>query len=216
VILLIGMINAGEICIDLEKPLAPTNLQATGNLQLIWTAPTNEPNPNCGIDSGIDHYDIYVNDGLVGQSNTTSYAGGTVLADGTYTIMIIAVDKAKNEGLNASLQVTFPIPVVTSSSSSSSSGGGGGGSYSSPKTNSSNSTNSGLTANDNLSNSSEQDTEKSATEEPSLSGITGFVTGIGNFAKTGLGIGVLVGVFIIAGTAIFFTVKKKGKKDKKE
>jgi hypothetical protein len=44
--------------------------------------------------------------------------------------------------------------------------------------------------------------------------LTGAVTGVGNFAKSGIGMGIIAGFLIIGGSVIFFAVKKK-KKDKK-
>jgi hypothetical protein len=48
--------------------------------------------------------------------------------------------------------------------------------------------------------------------QPTTNFLTGFVTGIGNFAKSGLGIG--TGIFLvllIGGSVVFFSVRKKGK-----
>jgi uncharacterized membrane protein YgcG len=53
------------------------------------------------------------------------------------------------------------------------------------------------------------------TTTPSTSFLTGAVTGVGNFLKSGLGIGIITGFLIIGGSVIFFAVKRK-KKDKKE
>jgi len=54
--------------------------------------------------------------------------------------------------------------------------------------------------------------EKNETKAPSTSFITGAVTGLANFAKSGLGIGLFIVIFIIGGTVIFFSIRKRKKK----
>jgi hypothetical protein len=111
--------------------------------------------------------------------------------------------------------------TTTTSSSSSSGGSSSGGSSSggsSPSKSSSSSSSSSSSGGKSNSNTSSNLSVEKLNEEKTTSTnfFTGFITGVGDFAKTGLGMGVLVGVFIIAGTAVFFTVKRKGKKSKKE
>jgi chitodextrinase len=88
---------------DTTKPSAPTGL-ATGavtstQVQLAWTASTD--------DVGVVKYRVYRDSGFLGESATTGYTDGTVLAGTTYTYTVSAVDAAGNESPpSAGLPVT--------------------------------------------------------------------------------------------------------------
>jgi hypothetical protein len=125
-LLLAGTALADEwpVCIDMQAPSAPGNPAVTGNLHLSWAISTDTP--AC---SGIGHYKIYVAGVLKGTTAIPSYSSAA-LPDGTYTISVSAVDRAGNEGPNATTQVTFPLsspPVNPPAGGSGGSGGGGSG-----------------------------------------------------------------------------------------
>lgn len=53
---------------------------------------------------------------------------------------------------------------------------------------------------------------KADDKKPSTGFFTGAVTGFVNFAKTGLGMGLLIGLLVIGGSVVFFSVRKRKKK----
>lgn len=134
-----------EICIDLIAPEAPTGLSITGNVQLSWNEA--EDFPEC---SGIDHYEVYRDNVLVGTVGSTSFSDIS-LADGTYEYGVIAVDLAGNNGALAEGSITL--------GSDDSPGGGGG-----PSGGSSGSSSGEATTEDGVSGSTGGDIEELETE----------------------------------------------------
>lgn len=113
------------ICIDKIDPEAPGGLSITGNVDLTWTAATDEP--EC---SSIDYYKVNFDDTIIYTTDSTSFNNGP-LAPGTYQYKISAVDKAGNEGQEITGTITItatPAESSTSDTTSRSTGGGGGGS----------------------------------------------------------------------------------------
>jgi hypothetical protein len=122
-ILFITFISAGtSICIDLDAPEAPTQLEISGtanNILLTWNIPIDSP--TC---SGIDHYEIYRDSVLINSTSQLSYTDDS--GYGSYTFEVLAVDLAKNKGANISKQLSLTVPDGVYSG-----GGGSGGSSSS-------------------------------------------------------------------------------------
>lgn len=108
------------VCIDMLAPEAPSSLSISDKT-LSWNAADDEP--EC---SGIDYYEVYKDDVLLGTTSTTSFIDSDV-TDGTYSYKIIAYDLAKNKGTALIQSLTISAPT-TSSSSGGGGGGGGGGS----------------------------------------------------------------------------------------
>jgi cysteine-rich repeat protein len=109
----------------------------------------------------------------------------------------------------------------SSSSSSSSSSGGGGGGGGGGSSSSSSSGGSVITKSSNTSTESTNPISIENLNNPeektiSTSFFTAAVTGVSDFAKTGAGKGVMIGVLIIGGTVAFFALRKGGKSGKKK
>ncbi len=104
-LLLIGFVNAEqEICIDFDEPSEPTNLEVTSSgtdIILTWDAATDVP--DC---SGVEYYDIYVDDGSeqvkIGttSSDTLTFVDSDV-AYGTYSYSVNAVDQVSHNSGDA-------------------------------------------------------------------------------------------------------------------
>ena len=200
-ILLLGLVGAGEICIDLNAPSAPTNLILTSsglNVQLRWSGAIDEP--DC---SGVSHYNIYRDDNLIANSITSLTYSDNNLVAGTYNYKVSAVDLADHEGEAAMASITISM---ASTSSSGGSGGGGGVTTYITQTN-----NGGTDAEPKLlSTTNLGETEK---QENIGAGITGGVVG---FMKSGLGFGLIIGILIIlAGIGVVMYKNKSSKNGKK-
>jgi hypothetical protein len=140
-ILLITFISAGtSICIDLDAPEAPTQLEITGtvnNILLTWNIPFDEP--SC---SGIDYYQIYRNSEFINSTTQLSYTDNS--GYGSYTFEVLAVDLAGNKGANISKQLSLTAPNSGGGGGSSGGGGGSSGGISLLSTNSSQEITTGL------------------------------------------------------------------------
>ena len=82
----------GTTLIDNEAPSNPTNLSVTSvgtnNIEIQWTAATD----NIGVDS----YDIYVNGGLMGSTNSTSSNVANLDPATAYSLYVVAKDAGGN------------------------------------------------------------------------------------------------------------------------
>lgn len=96
---------------DLTAPSAPTNLRSTevlsNSVVLAWNASTDNV--------GVEGYNVYRDDVLIGTSPTVSYADNTVTAGATYTYTVKAYDAAQNlSAASNTLTVDTPSLVITS------------------------------------------------------------------------------------------------------
>ncbi len=128
IILCIGFVTAqAEICVDFDKPSAPSNLILTpvsNGIQLTWNPATDIP--SC---SGISYYDIYMGfnqENLIWIANTdnTNYLDNINPQVGTYTYIVHAWDLV---GHNEGNGVSNSVSIGTSGGTTPPSGGGGGG-----------------------------------------------------------------------------------------
>ena len=120
---------------DKASPEAPTNITANitnGKVELLWNKPidhgtnhvyaissVNENNEESSkslekvvnVATGIDHYEVYKEDKLLASTNTTNY----ILPDESTMnkVSIVAVDKAGNKSVAATLEADTMAPVVT-------------------------------------------------------------------------------------------------------
>lgn len=118
----ISFISAEQmICVDFTAPSAPSNLGVTSygtNIILSWGAATDEP--NC---SGVDYYVVSRNGNYLGNTTSLTYTDVSV-PYGTYSYSVYAVDKIRhNSGLAIKNDVILSEPTNNGGGSS---GGGGG------------------------------------------------------------------------------------------
>jgi len=117
-VFMIGFVSAGvQICIDLDAPSAPGNLNVSGSVGSIlvsWDAAVDEP--AC---SGIDYYNVSRNGEWIGQTDGLSFIDVDDLAEGNYNYTVYAVDLV---GGNAGASVKNEVVVSSGGKVSSSSG----------------------------------------------------------------------------------------------
>jgi large repetitive protein len=107
---------AVTVLVDRTPPSIPAGVSAASPVPrplISWSASTDT-----GVaPSGVDHYTVYRNAQLVGQTAATTFTDAALTLDGVYTYTIRAVDLAGNtSGDSASVQVMFdqtPPPVPT-------------------------------------------------------------------------------------------------------
>jgi len=130
-IFFISLALAFSICVDVDPPSlmnSTLNLTATsGAIQLSWTPATDIP--SC---SGIDHYDIYRStDGTVfsfiGSSLTNNYIDSGLSSGSAYYYMIHAFDLVGHNEAEEGLSNSEPISPVSISDSGTDEGGSGSG-----------------------------------------------------------------------------------------
>ncbi|MCK4552633.1 fibronectin type III domain-containing protein [Candidatus Pacearchaeota archaeon] len=218
-IFLVNFSSAVIICIDHEPPSAPTNLILTpsGNsIQLNWDDATDEP--AC---SGIDFYDIYKNNNFLISVEKTNYLDED-LAYGTYEYIIHAWDLAgHNEGVGISKTIILGAENGDNGNGGGGSGGSGGSSSywqcgewgecingnqtrickdisgNLPDRTETKSCTLSITPL-NYKTNEENETQLINQESSSFTSIlTGAVTGVGNFAKTGKGAISFIGLIVI-------------------
>lgn len=97
---------SGTTLIDNEAPTNPTNLSVlsvgTNNVEIQWTASSD----NIGVDS----YNIYVNDELMGSTNATSSNVSNLNPTTTYSLYVVAKDAGGN--------ISGPSNIVTATTNS--------------------------------------------------------------------------------------------------
>ncbi len=233
-IFLINLTSAAIICVDHDPPTHPSNLilTASGNeIQLTWISATDTP--SC---SGIDYYNIFKNSAFLTSVEETNYLD-IGLEDGTYIYIIYAFDLAGHEGNGTSNSITISAPEENGVTPPS----GGGGSSGSDDISywqcgeweeCINGTQIRICEDisDNLPNrtetkdcfpdfvpldyetNKENETESPNQESSSTNFITGAVTGVTDFAKTGKGIGLIIAFLIVAlGIGAIFMSRSKAK-----
>jgi len=230
------VVNVVDATAPIVTLTSPTSWTSSSTVEFIFEATD---------DIGVVSCNLIVNENpyVVTLSSTSPQTVSVPLANGDYIWWAECMDSAGNPGTsgNSPLNVNY-IPSSSSSGGSSSgglssggssSGGGTGGYCITPWTCSSWSDCSveGTQTREcsypsNFCKPKEEKPIESQTctyiaptlkeDNNGTSFLTGAVTGIGNFLKSGFGIAVLVGLLIIGGSVIFFTAKKKGKKDEKE
>lgn len=245
-IFLINLVSGISICIDHVSPSAPLNLILTAsgnNIQLSWSPATDEPAcsgiSHYDIYRGKDGGDLI----LINDSKDTNYLDEN-LDYGTYIYVVHAWDLAgHNEGNGASNSIILKLENGNNGNGGSSSGGGGssnGGSSSywqcgkwsecinktqdrvcvDLKEKSPNITETKTCFSDFIPIVYEtNDSESNLNESTTTTGtgfLTGAVTGITKFAKSGKGVS-LIFVILFAGLFAFFNIyKRKGKSEVKE
>ena len=105
-VFIISFTSAGgltKICIDKTPPSAPSNLSVSGevgNILLTWDKATDEP--SC---SGIDYYNISRDGNPIGTTPTLSFIDTDNLAEGTYSYTVYAVDKVGHNRGNSIINI---------------------------------------------------------------------------------------------------------------
>jgi hypothetical protein len=87
---------------DVTPPSTPTSLAASNTTQTATDLSWNASSDNVGV----DHYNVYINGGLDGTSNSTSYSVTGLSANTTYTMSVEAEDAAGNTSGQATVSVT--------------------------------------------------------------------------------------------------------------
>ncbi len=233
--ILINFVLAQSFCVDFDPPSAPSNLIliVSGNdIQLSWTPATDEP--AC---SGISHYDIYRNSVFLTSVNGTNYLD-TGLSYGIYTYTIYPWDLAGHEGTGISNSITISASGENGDNGNGNGGGGGGSSDISywecgKWSECINKTQERVC--EDIFGTKPNRTEtrgcfpsftpfEQGNETENITGmtqttnfLTGAVTGIGNFAKSGAG-ALTLSVLVLTGAAVVTVLlrKKIGKKMFKE
>jgi LPXTG-motif cell wall-anchored protein len=241
-IFLIGFVTAEQmICIDFDAPSAPSNLILSGDgnsINLNWDAATDTP--NC---SGISHYDIYrstdeTNFIFLSETEDTELTNGN-LEYGTYSYMIHAWDLAgHNEGTGISATITLSEETGNGGNPGGNTGGGGSSIADDSEwecrewsectngtqericedilRNAVNRTETRECSPDFLASEQGNNIFSIGDNEIQDTGfITGAVTGVTNFAKTGKGkiIFVFAGLIAITGMGVIVVNRRKSKKD---
>jgi hypothetical protein len=226
-IFLISLVSSFPICIDKTPPSPPSNLAVTSsghNIILTWNAATDVP--AC---SGIDYY-VVSRDGnpISGHVNALTFTDINV-PYGTYSYSVYAVDKVAHLGGQS-----IKNDVVLSAPSSGGGGGdtrvsGGGGAASyicdenwqcgswsecvdgAQTRTCTDSEQCGTTINKPITSSTCSVEGETQLKQTTSFGnfLTGAVTGIGNFAKTGGGIATFGFLIITIAAGIVITIKRR-------
>jgi hypothetical protein len=202
------------ICVDFDKPSAPSNLETTisgQNVILTWEPAIDTP--NC---SGIDYYVISRGEVIIAENITKLTYTDANINFGTYSYSVYAVDKVAHIGekaiKNNVILSESTVTIVSSSSSSSGSSYKKKSVISTP--NSTNTSTIVLSTNENLQTSGENKKESDLNEDIKRKSLFSRITGSAILTEKGggtfkflLGAIVLVCILII----VFIFTKRKRK-----
>jgi len=209
VVFFMSSVSAWNICIDKQSPEAPGELSVDGNVMLSWDGAMDSPESTNDCTFGIEYYNIYLDEVLIGTSSGLSYSGD-LLGDGIYIFGVSGVDRAGNVGARAIKEVVFPLSVVVDGGSSSGSSSGSGRSSSGGSSSLSDSGDEGsdddsvivLSDEDDFGFSSADFDDGDSSGDGVFSGLTGAVIG-------GVGNWILALILVLLVFVLFFVVRKR-------